>query len=149
MVGGQTIAFCRLSIRAKLALEYRNVQSDSDKTTRSWTAVDSVHTSAIALALIFAFVAGQHSASAVAALPPARWEYRIVGSIHTVDQINKLDEDGWEAVTLNASNSLSCRRLFHAENTDQDKGRVTPRQPRRYIGNVSRQGRSTPPIAGV
>ena len=65
-----------------------------------------VRISLIALALILAFVAGQHSASAVAAQSRARWEYRIVGSIHTVDQINKLGEDGWEAVTLNASNSL-------------------------------------------
>src|SRR5258708_16764831 len=39
-----------------------------------------------------------------------KWEYRIVGSLHTVDQINKLGEEGWEAVTLNASNRVLLRR---------------------------------------
>ena len=63
-----------------------------------------------ALLLVVAFVAGQHSASPVAAQNHQKWEYRIVGSVHTVDQINKLGEEGWEAVTLNASNRVLLRR---------------------------------------
>jgi hypothetical protein len=62
------------------------------------------------LTLVAAFVAGQHSVSPVAAQSHQKWEYRIVGSVHTVDQINKLGEDGWEAVTLNASNRVLLRR---------------------------------------
>lgn len=64
----------------------------------------------VALALVVAFVAGQHSASTVSAQSHPKWEYKIVGSLHTVDQINKLGEDGWEAVTLNASNRVLLRR---------------------------------------
>jgi disulfide bond formation protein DsbB len=64
----------------------------------------------LALMLVVAFVAGQHSSRSVAAQSRPKWEYKIVGSIHTVDQINKLGEDGWEAVTLNASNRVLLRR---------------------------------------
>ena len=64
----------------------------------------------VALMLAVAFVAGQHSASPVAAQSRQKWEYRIVGSMHTVDQINKLGEEGWEALTLNASNRVLLRR---------------------------------------
>ena len=64
----------------------------------------------VALMLVVAFVAGQHSASPVAAQSRQKWEYQIVGSMHTIDQINKLGEDGWEAVTLNASNRVLLRR---------------------------------------
>lgn len=63
----------------------------------------------VALMLVVAFLVGQQSAPVVAQ-SHQRWEYRIVGSIHTVDQINKLGEDGWEAVTLNASNRVLLRR---------------------------------------
>ena len=64
----------------------------------------------VTLMLIAAFVAGQHSSRPVTAQSHQRWEYRIVGSMHTLDQINKLGEDGWEAVTLNASNRVLLRR---------------------------------------
>jgi hypothetical protein len=64
----------------------------------------------VALMLVVAFVAGQHSSRSVAAQSHQKWEYQIVGSFHTVDQINKLGEEGWEAVTLNASNRVLLRR---------------------------------------
>jgi hypothetical protein len=64
----------------------------------------------VALALVAAFVAGQHSTGSVGAQSRQKWEYKIVGSLHTVDQINALGEDGWEAVTLNASNHVLLRR---------------------------------------
>jgi hypothetical protein len=64
----------------------------------------------LALMLVAAFVAGQYFSHPVAAQGRQKWEYRIVGSFHTVDQINKLGEDGWEAVTLNASNRVLMRR---------------------------------------
>ena len=71
---------------------------------------------AVALMLIAAFIAGQHFTSPIVAaqsssLPSQpKWEYRIVGSLHTVEQINKLGDEGWEAVTLNASNRVLLRR---------------------------------------
>jgi hypothetical protein len=64
----------------------------------------------VALMLVVAFVVGQHCSHPVSAQNRQRWEYQIVGSFHTVDQINKLGEDGWEAVTLNASNRVLLRR---------------------------------------
>jgi len=63
-----------------------------------------------ALMLVVAFVAGQYYPRPVAAQSRQKWEYKIVGSTHTVDQMNKLGEDGWEAVTLNASNRVLLRR---------------------------------------
>ena len=64
----------------------------------------------VASMLVAAFVAGQRSSSPAAAQSHPKWEYRIVGSMHTVDQINTLGEDGWEAVTLNASNRVLLSR---------------------------------------
>ncbi len=62
-----------------------------------------------------AFIAGQHySSRPVVAQSRQKWEYQIIGSgfksSNQVDQINKLGEDGWEAVTLNASNRILLRR---------------------------------------
>jgi len=62
------------------------------------------------LVLVLAFVAGQQTAHPVAAQSRQKWEYQIVGSLHTERDINKLGEDGWEAVTLNASNRVLLRR---------------------------------------
>jgi hypothetical protein len=69
-----------------------------------------VRTAVGAFMLLVAFLAGQYFARPVAAQGHQKWEYKIVGSLHTVDQINKLGEDGWEAVTLNASNRVLLRR---------------------------------------
>ena len=64
-----------------------------------------------AMMLVVAFVAGQHSASSVAAQSRQKWEYQIIPAYHhNFDQINKLGEDGWEAVNLNASNRVLLRR---------------------------------------
>jgi hypothetical protein len=63
-----------------------------------------------ALMLVVAFVAGQHFSRPVSAQNHQKWEYQIVGSVHTLEHINKLGEDGWEAVTLNASNRVLLRR---------------------------------------
>lgn len=63
-----------------------------------------------AFLLVASFVAGQYYARPVAAQSHQKWEYRIVGSLHTLEQINKLGEEGWEAVTLNASNRVLLRR---------------------------------------
>jgi hypothetical protein len=50
-------------------------------------------------------------------LPPKagqKWEYQIVGSGFAgsgqVDKLNRLGEDVWEVVTLNASNRVLLRR---------------------------------------
>lgn len=70
----------------------------------------------VALMLIAAFVAGQHFPSAVAAQSHPKWEYQIVAArgLHAkddlIDKINKLGEDGWEAVTLNGVNNVLLRR---------------------------------------
>lgn len=70
---------------------------------------------AIAVAmLVGAFLAGQQSARPVAAQSRQKWEYQIVGSGFTgsgqVERLNKLGEDGWEAITINGSNRVLLRR---------------------------------------
>jgi len=67
-----------------------------------------------ALMLVAAFVAGQYASRSVAAQSRQKWEYQIVGSGFVgsgqVDRLNKLGEEGWEAITLNASNRVLLRR---------------------------------------
>ena len=66
------------------------------------------------LMLVGAFIAGQHYSRTAAAQSPQKWEYQIVGCSlgcrGQVDQINKLADQGWEVVTLNASNRALLRR---------------------------------------
>ncbi len=64
----------------------------------------------VVLMLVIAFVAGQQTSRPVAAQSQQKWEYRIVGSVHTEREINKLGDEGWEAITLNASNRVLLRR---------------------------------------
>jgi hypothetical protein len=68
----------------------------------------------VALMLLVAFLAGQQYSRPVAAQNRQKWEYEIVGSGFggngQVDKLNKLGEEGWEVVTLNASNRVLLRR---------------------------------------
>jgi hypothetical protein len=68
----------------------------------------------VVLMLVGAFIAGQQYSRPVAAQSRQKWEYQIVGSGFAgsgqVDKLNKLGEDGWEVVTLNASNRVLLRR---------------------------------------
>ena len=68
----------------------------------------------IALTLLAAFVAGQQYSRPVSAQNRQKWEYQIVGSGFggngQVDKLNTLGEEGWEVVTLNASNRVLLRR---------------------------------------
>ena len=68
----------------------------------------------IFLMLVGAFIAGQHYSRTAAAQSPQKWEYEIIGCglgcRGQVDQINKLADQGWEVVTLNASNRVLLKR---------------------------------------
>jgi hypothetical protein len=68
----------------------------------------------IALMLLTSFIAGQQYSRTVAAQSRQKWEYEIVGSTlggnGQVEKLNKLGEEGWEVVTLNASNRILLRR---------------------------------------
>ena len=68
----------------------------------------------VLLMLVGAFIAGQHYSRTAAAQNPQKWEYQIVGCglgcKGQVEQINKLADDGWEAVTLNANNRILLKR---------------------------------------
>ena len=68
----------------------------------------------VSLMLVAAFIAGHQFPSTVVAQTRQKWEYQIVGSGLTgsgqVDRLNRLGEDGWEVVTLNASNRVLLRR---------------------------------------
>jgi hypothetical protein len=68
----------------------------------------------VVLMLVVAFIAGQQFSRPVSAESRQKWEYQIVGSGFAgsgqVDKLNKLGEDGWEVVTLNASNRVLLRR---------------------------------------
>lgn len=68
----------------------------------------------VALTLVGTFIAGQHYSRTAAAQSPQKWEYRIVGCgagcSGQVAEINKLGDEGWEALTLNASNRVLLKR---------------------------------------
>jgi hypothetical protein len=63
----------------------------------------------VASMLVVAFVAGERSSLSVVAQSRQKWEYQIVSGNHTVEKMNKRGEDGWEAITLNASNRVLLR----------------------------------------
>jgi hypothetical protein len=74
-----------------------------------------VRIGSVALMLAGAFLVGQHYSRTAAAQGVAKWEYKIVGcggpGCHgQVAEINKLADDGWEVVTLNASNRILLKR---------------------------------------
>ena len=68
----------------------------------------------VSLMLVGTFIAGQRYSRTAAAQGPQKWEYQIVGCglgcSGQVAQINKLGDEGWEAVTLNASNRILLKR---------------------------------------
>ena len=68
----------------------------------------------VSLMLVGAFIAGQHNSPTAAAQTPQKWEYQIVGCgvgcSGQVEQINKLGDQGWEVVSLNASNRVLLKR---------------------------------------
>jgi hypothetical protein len=68
----------------------------------------------VSLMLVAAFIAGQHYSRTTAAQSPQKWEYQIVGCgvgcTGQVAHINKLGDEGWEVVTLNASNRILLKR---------------------------------------
>ena len=68
----------------------------------------------VSLLLVGAFIVGQHNSRTAAAQSPQKWEYQIVGCgigcSGQVTQINKLGDEGWEVVTLNASNRVLLKR---------------------------------------
>ena len=76
----------------------------------------SVRVLLFALALIAAFVAGQHSSGAVRAQAHSKWEYQIVSTrgLHSkdelIDKINKLGDDGWEAFAIGDTETVLLRR---------------------------------------
>jgi hypothetical protein len=61
-----------------------------------------------------AFLAGQHYSRTAAAQSVAKWEYKIVGCgvgcSGQVAEINKLGDEGWAVITLNASNRILLKR---------------------------------------
>jgi hypothetical protein len=68
----------------------------------------------VAVMLVWAFIAGQQYPRTAAAQSVRKWEYRIVscrvGCSGQVEDINKLADEGWEVVTLNASNRALLKR---------------------------------------
>jgi len=68
----------------------------------------------VSLMLVGAFIAGQHYSRSAAAQGPRKWEYEIVGCgvgcSGQVAKINKLGDEGWEVVALNASNRVLLKR---------------------------------------
>lgn len=74
----------------------------------------AVRIALVSAMLVGAFVAGQHYSRTAAAQSSQKWEYQIVGCglgcSSQVAQINKLGDEGWEVVTLNASNRILLKR---------------------------------------
>jgi hypothetical protein len=74
----------------------------------------AVRIALVSLILVGAFVAGQHYPRTVSAQGPQKWEYQIVGCgvgcSGQVAHINKLGDEGWEVVALNASNRVLLKR---------------------------------------
>ncbi|MFI5095790.1 MAG: hypothetical protein ACHQIK_20375 [Candidatus Acidiferrales bacterium] len=68
----------------------------------------------LSLMLVGVFIVGQHYPRTAAAQSPQKWEYQIVGCSvgcsGQIAQINKLGDEGWEVVTLNASNRVLLKR---------------------------------------
>ena len=68
----------------------------------------------VSLMLVGTFIAGQHYSPTAAAQGRQKWEYQIIGCSAgcsgQVAQINKLGDEGWEVVTLNASNRALLKR---------------------------------------
>lgn len=75
---------------------------------------DGYRIGTVSLMLVGAFVAGQHYSRIATAQSPQKWEYQIVacrvGCSGQVGEINKLGDEGWEVVTLNASNRVLLKR---------------------------------------
>jgi hypothetical protein len=68
----------------------------------------------LSLMLVGAFIVGQHYSRTAAAQNSQKWEYQIVGCgvgcSGQIAHINKLSGEGWEVVTLNASNRILLKR---------------------------------------
>lgn len=62
----------------------------------------------VTLLLIIAFAAGQQSARSVSAQTRQRWEYQTIRKRN--DQLNKLGEDGWEAVNMTDNDFVLLKR---------------------------------------
>jgi len=64
----------------------------------------------IAFLLFLAFVAGQQSSRSVAAQSRPRWEYQIIRARNPIDEMNKLGEEGWEAVNITNNSFVLLKR---------------------------------------
>ena len=60
--------------------------------------------------MVGAFVAGQHYSRIATAQSPQKFVACRAGCSGQVGEINKLGDEGWEVVTLNASNRVLLER---------------------------------------